>query len=47
MIVCDDVKYFYDYVNEILIELGLIDVRLEEILDIIEGYKGRGYGFFI
>lgn len=44
VIVCDDAKYFHDHVNETLNELGLTDVRSEEILDIIEGYKGRGYG---
>lgn len=44
VIVCDDAKYFHDHVNETLTELGLTDVRSEEILDIIEGYKGRGYG---
>lgn len=44
MIVCDDAKYFHDHVNETLTELGLTDVRSEEILNIIEGYKGRGYG---
>ncbi|XP_061194549.1 uncharacterized protein LOC133202707 isoform X2 [Saccostrea echinata] len=44
VIVCDDAKYFHNHVNETLSELGLTDVQSEEILDIIEGYKGRGYG---
>ncbi|XP_048744229.1 uncharacterized protein LOC125657593 isoform X2 [Ostrea edulis] len=44
MTVSDDAKYFHNHINETLSELGLTEVRSEDILDIIDGYKGRGYG---
>ncbi|EDO45249.1 predicted protein [Nematostella vectensis] len=41
--VCDDAAFFYKCVNEELVSVGLTDVHAEDILDIIEGYKGKGY----
>ena len=40
--VCDNAAYFYDKINEDLRMVGL-DVQAEDIIDIIEGYKGKGY----
>jgi D-cysteine desulfhydrase family pyridoxal phosphate-dependent enzyme len=42
--VSDHEKYFHSHCNEMLCELGVSDVRSEDILDIIVGYKGKGYG---
>lgn len=43
--VCDDAAYFHGHCNEMIAALGLADeTRSEDILDIVEGYKGRGYG---
>lgn len=39
----DNAAYFYNKINEDLITGGL-DVKAEDIIDIIEGYKGKGYG---
>ena len=41
--VSDDSKYFHHHVNEMIQECGL-KARAEDILDIIEGHKGQGYG---
>ncbi|XP_019620389.1 PREDICTED: putative D-cysteine desulfhydrase 1, mitochondrial isoform X2 [Branchiostoma belcheri] len=41
--ICDDAAYFHRHINAALQEIGLTDVRSEDIVDIIEGYKGRGY----
>ncbi|XP_035693705.1 putative D-cysteine desulfhydrase 1, mitochondrial [Branchiostoma floridae] len=41
--ICDDAAYFHRHINDTLQEIGLTDVRSEDIVDIIEGYKGRGY----
>eukprot|EP00058_Branchiostoma_floridae_P005994 XP_002591482.1 hypothetical protein BRAFLDRAFT_105254 [Branchiostoma floridae] len=41
--ICDDAAYFHRHINNTLQEIGLMDVRSEDIVDIIEGYKGRGY----
>ncbi|XP_078613777.1 uncharacterized protein LOC144883275 isoform X2 [Branchiostoma floridae x Branchiostoma japonicum] len=41
--ICDDAAYFHRHINNTLQEIGLTDVRSEDIVDIIEGYKGRGY----
>ena len=41
---CDDSRYFHGHVNDTLKAVGLGDVKSEDILDVIEGYKGRGYG---
>jgi len=40
--VCDNAAYFYDKINEHL-RMGGLDVQAEDIIDIIEGYKGKGY----
>jgi len=34
--------YFYDKINEDL-RMGGLGVQAEDIIDIIEGYKGKGY----
>ena len=48
---CDNADYFHGHIDETLEELGLSQdtegrpaVKSREIIDIIEGYKGRGYG---
>ncbi|XP_066267865.1 uncharacterized protein [Branchiostoma lanceolatum] len=41
--ICDDAAYFHRHINATLQEIGLTDVRSEDIVDIIEGYRGRGY----
>ena len=40
--VCDNAAYFYDKINEDL-RMGGLDIQAEDIIDIIEGYKGKGY----
>ena len=42
--VCDDQLYFHTHCNEILNEMGVTGVRSEDILDVVDGYKGIGYG---
>ncbi|XP_060082861.1 uncharacterized protein LOC132562149 [Ylistrum balloti] len=44
IIVCDDKAYFTDHINQTLCDVGLDTVHCQDILDIIEGHKGRGYG---
>ena len=39
--VCDDAAYFYQKINEDL-QIGGLNVPAEEIIDIIDGYKGKG-----
>ena len=39
----DNAAYFYNKINEDL-QAGGLDVQAEEIIDIIDGYKGQGYG---
>ena len=34
--------YIYENINEDL-RMGGLDVQAEDIIDIIEGYKGKGY----
>lgn len=41
--VSDNAAYFYNKINEDL-QAGGLDVKAEEIIDIIDGYKGQGYG---
>lgn len=41
--VSDNAAYFYNKINEDL-QAGGLDVQAEEIIDIIDGYKGQGYG---
>ena len=40
----DNAVYFHEHCNEMLQELGLCEVKSEDILDIIDGHKGQGYG---
>ena len=40
--VCDNAAYLYQKINEDL-RMGGLDVQAEDIIDIIEGYKGKGY----
>ena len=40
--VSDSAAYFYNKINEDL-RTGGIDVRAEDIIDIIDGYKGGEY----
>mmetsp|Transcript_17632 Transcript_17632/g.44929 ORF Transcript_17632/g.44929 Transcript_17632/m.44929 type:complete len:209 (-) Transcript_17632:5916-6542(-) len=40
--VCDSSAYFYGHINETLEALGL-DVRAEDVIDIIDGYSAPGY----
>ena len=42
--VCDNNGYFHSHCNKMLSEMGVVDVASEDILDVIDGYKGRGYG---
>ncbi|KNC81266.1 hypothetical protein SARC_06397 [Sphaeroforma arctica JP610] len=46
--VCDNADYFHRHINETLRELGLggkkDSLRSQDIIDIIDGYKGKGYG---
>ena len=39
----DNAAYFYNKINEDL-RSGGIDVRAEDIIDVIDGYKEGGYG---
>ena len=39
----DSAPFFYNKINEDL-SSGGIDVRAEDTIDIIDGYKGGGYG---
>ena len=51
---CDDASHFHEAIDTILDKLGLSvsegsgedrpAVRSRDIVDIIEGHKGRGYG---
>ena len=40
MNVCDDAAYF----TRKDLQIGGLDVQAGEIIDIIDGYKGQGYG---
>ena len=43
--VCDNANYFYDHVGETLEAIGMGDkVKSTDILDVVDGYKGQGYG---
>ena len=42
--VSDDAVYFHNHINEMLTAIGVADVKSEDIIDIVEGYKGKGYG---
>lgn len=41
----DNKKYFTDHINGALYDVGLgSSVSADDIIDIVEGYKGLGYG---
>ncbi|OQV22377.1 putative D-cysteine desulfhydrase 1, mitochondrial [Hypsibius exemplaris] len=42
--VCDSGAYFYDHIQKMVNDLGLAGVKAEEICQMIDGYKGAGYG---
>ena len=43
--VCDNAQYFYDHVDQTLEAVGMGDkVKSTEILGVVDGYKGKGYG---
>ena len=42
--VSDDAAYFHGHVDEVLKAVGLENVKSRDILDIIDGHKGKGYG---
>ncbi len=42
--VCDNAKYFHDHANSIFKQVGFNEAIAQDIMPIIEGYKGRGYG---
>ncbi|XP_014670068.1 PREDICTED: bifunctional D-cysteine desulfhydrase/1-aminocyclopropane-1-carboxylate deaminase, mitochondrial-like [Priapulus caudatus] len=42
--VCDSPVYFHQHISDILDQLGLSGVKSEDIINIIDGHKGRGYG---
>lgn len=42
--VCDNAKYFYDHLDTQLKELHLDQFKANELVNIIDGYKGSGYG---
>ncbi|KAK7484755.1 hypothetical protein BaRGS_00024040 [Batillaria attramentaria] len=42
--VSDDAEYFHNHCNETLQEAGLGHLRSEDILHVVEGHKGKGYG---
>lgn len=49
MAVCDDAAFFHGEINKLLKSVGLQRdtqpvVRSEDLIDIVEGVKGRGYG---
>ncbi len=50
MCVCDSDHYFYQHIDEQLETLGLTQdvkgkpLRARDLVDIIDGYKGLGYG---
>ena len=44
IVVSDEAKSFYLQINKTLSDLNITDTKAEDIIDIIDGYKGRGYG---
>lgn len=43
MSVSDDAAYFHHHCNEMMRAVG-VSARSQDILDIIDGHKGQGYG---
>ncbi len=46
MMVCDGPRYFSDHIDDTLKEIGLWDTGLtsNDIVDLVDGVKGQGYG---
>ncbi|XP_013388986.1 bifunctional D-cysteine desulfhydrase/1-aminocyclopropane-1-carboxylate deaminase, mitochondrial-like [Lingula anatina] len=44
LIVCEDAKFYNAAINEMLDDVGLTDVRSEDMVDMIEGPENQGYG---
>jgi D-cysteine desulfhydrase len=42
--VCDSANYFYDHLDEQMKELNLNQYKASDLVNIIDGYKGKGYG---
>ena len=42
--VSDNAQYFYGHTSQLLNDFHMGDVKATDIVDIIDGYKGRGYG---
>ena len=47
--VSDSSEYFYNYIDTTLQQLGILSdsgtpLKARDILDIVDGYKGKGYG---
>ena len=46
--VCDDAEYFYNFVDDHFKKLGLTEtnglaINVKDVVDIVDGHKGRGY----
>ena len=39
----DSSSYFYDHLDHCLSEVGITEVKGRDIVDFVDGYKGRGY----
>ena len=42
--VSDGVPYFFNHINKALSIVGLESTKAEDIIHVIEGHKGKGYG---
>jgi D-cysteine desulfhydrase family pyridoxal phosphate-dependent enzyme len=42
--VCDSANYFYDHLDAQMKELNLNQYKASDLVNIIDGYKGKGYG---
>lgn len=40
---CDNAEYFYKFIDDHIQMFGLNGVSAREIINLIDGYKGRGY----
>ena len=43
----DDSDYFYEHIQETLDAVGLGKIKAKDVIDIVEGYKGQGYGISV
>ena len=41
--VSDGPDYFHNHVDHCLQEVGIHEVKSRDLIDFVEGYKGRGY----